>query len=110
MESGRGPAIAQPENRQRRFGLRLVGLPQSDQARKVVGTPTAIGRWLVNALAHSGGVESTVMLDEPEILDVELLQEEEAEAKTQAERTRPELTMFTDGSRLDDGATGSDVR
>ena len=42
------------------------------------------------------------MLEEPETLDTELLQEEEAEA----EKSRPGLTMFTDGSRLDDGAAG----
>jgi len=35
-----------------------------------------------------------------------LLQEEEAEAKSEAERRRPGLTMFADGSRPDDGATG----
>jgi len=39
-----------------------------------------------------------VLLEEPETLDAELLQEEEAEAKAAAEVTRPGLTMFTDGS------------
>jgi len=37
------------------------------------------------------------------------MQEEEAAAKADAEKTRPGLTMFTDGSRLDDGATGYPV-
>ena len=46
-------------------------------------------------------------LKETETLDAELLQEEEAEAK--AEGTRPGLTMFSDGSRLDDGVTGYSV-
>ena len=46
------------------------------------------------------------MLKEPETLDAELLQEGEAEAKAEAEKPRPVLTMFTDGSRLDDGAAG----
>jgi len=50
-----------------------------------------------------------VLLEEPKTLDAELLQEEEAEAKAEAERTRPGLTMSTDGSRLDDGATGYSV-
>jgi len=60
---------------------------------------------LTNTLVHGGPTESTVLLEEPETLDAELLQQEEAEAKSEAERTRPGLTMFADGSRLDDGAT-----
>jgi len=46
---------------------------------------------------------------EPETLDAELLQEEEDEAKAEAERARPGLTMFTDGSRMEDGAAGYSV-
>ena len=106
MESGLRPAATQLENRQRRFGLRLLSLPQGDRAREVVGAPTEIGRRLTNALAYVGRVESTVLLEEPETLDAELLQEEEVEAKLEAERERPGLVMFTDGSRLEDGATG----
>jgi len=109
MESGLRAATAQLENRKRRFGLRLLSLPLGDQAREVVGAPTGIGRRLTNTLVHSGLTESTVLLEEPETLDAELLQEEEAEAKAEAERTRPGLTMFTDGSRLDDGVTGYSV-
>jgi len=75
----------------------------------VVGAATEIGRRLINALAHGGPTESTVLLEEPETFEEELLQEEEAEAKAEAERTRPWLTMFTDGSRLDDGAIGYSV-
>jgi len=45
-------------------------------------------------------------LEDPETLDAELIQEEEEEAKKEAEKTRPGLTMFTDGSRLEDGAAG----
>jgi len=37
MESGLRPAAAQLENRQRRFGLRLLSLPQGDLAEEVVG-------------------------------------------------------------------------
>jgi len=109
MESGLRAATAQLENRQRRFGLRLLSLPEGDQAREVVGAPSGIGRRLKNALAYGGQTERTVLLEEPETLDAELLQEEEAEAKAAAEGTRPGLTMFTDGSRLDDGATGYSV-
>jgi len=55
MESGLRAATAQLENRQRRFGLRLLSLPQEDQAREVVGAPTGIGRRLTNALAYGRG-------------------------------------------------------
>jgi len=40
MESGLRAAKAQLENRQPRFGLRLLSLPEGDQAREVVGAPT----------------------------------------------------------------------
>jgi len=106
MGSGLRPAANQLENRQRRFGLRLLSLPQGDQAREIFGAPTAIGRRLTDALAYTGRTESTVLLEEPETLDAELLQEEEAEAKADAEKSRPGHTTFTDGSWLDDGAAG----
>jgi len=48
----------------------------------------------------------TVLLEEPEALDAETIQEDEKTAKVEAEQIRPGLTMFTDGSRLDSGATG----
>jgi len=107
MEPGLRAATAQLEKkRQRRFGLWLLSLPQGDQAREIVGAPTAIGWRLVNALAYAGRTESTVLLEESETLGAELLQEEEAEARAEAEKIRPGLTMFTDGSPLEDGAAG----
>jgi ribonuclease HI len=108
MESGLRPAIAQLENRQGRFGLRLLSLPDGNQAREVVGSKTWIGKRLKNALvlAHRGRTETTVLLEEPEALNTETIQDDEKTAKAEAERTRPGLTMFTDGSRLDSGATG----
>jgi len=106
MESGLRAATARLGNRQRRFGLRLLSLPKDDQARKIVGAPTTVGRRLTNALAHAGSTEGTVLLEEPEALNAELLQEEEAEATAEAEKARPGLTMYTDGSRMEDGAAG----
>jgi cytochrome c556 len=50
--------------------------------------------------------ETSGLLEEPEAFDAEAIQEEEAAAKTEAERPRPGLTMFTGGSRLDSGAAG----
>jgi ribonuclease HI len=52
----------------------------------------------------AGRAEKTVLLEEPDALDAETIQEDEKTAKPEAERTRPGLTVFTDGSRLDSGA------
>jgi len=109
MESGLRAATAQLENKQRWFRLRLLSLPQRDQAREIVGTLTAIGRRLTNALTYAGRTEGTVLLEDRETLDAELLQEEEAAEKAEAEKERPGLTMFTDGSRLGCGAAGYSV-
>jgi ribonuclease HI len=108
MESGLRPASAQLENRLRRYGLRLLSLPDGDQAREVVGARTGIGRRtkIALALAHRGRTETTILLEQPEALDAETLSEDEKGAKTEAERTRPGLTMFTDGSRLENGKVG----
>jgi len=102
-ESGLRPATAQLESKQWRFGLRLLSLPKGDQAKEIAGAPAALGRRLANALAYTGRAESLVLPEEPETLDAELLQEEEAEA----EKSRPGLTMFTDGPRLDAEAAGT---
>ena len=53
-----------------------------------------------------GRTESSVLLVKTETLDAKLLRQEEAEAKAEVEKPRPGLTVFTDGSRLDDGAAG----
>jgi ribonuclease HI len=94
---------------QRRLGLRLLSLPEGDQARDVVGAAPWIGKRLKNALAHKGRTESTVLLEEPEALDAETIQEDaiqedEKSATAKAGRARPGITMFMDGSRLDSGA------
>ena len=61
---------------------------------------------LGTALAYVGRTESTVLLEDPETFDAELMQEEEEEAKKEAEKERQGLVMFTDGSCLEDGAAG----
>jgi len=58
------------------------------------------------SLHHAGRTESTVPLEELETLDAELLQEEEAEVKADADKARPGLTIFTDGSRMENRAAG----
>jgi len=72
MESGLRPAATQLENRQRRFGLRLLSLPQGSQAREVVGASSKIGKRLTTALSYTGRTESTVLLEDPETFDAEL--------------------------------------
>ena len=101
MESGLRPASNQLENRQRRFGLRLLSLPQGDEARKVViGSSTAIGRRLKTALNRTWtSTEQTVLPEDAEPLNAELIQEDREEAKREAEKERLGLVMFTDGSR-----------
>jgi hypothetical protein len=51
-------------------------------------------------------METIVLLEYPETFDADTIQEDEVAAKTEAERPRPGLNMFTDGPRLDSGATG----
>jgi ribonuclease HI len=107
MESGLRPAANQLENRQRRFALRLLSLPQGEKARNVVGSSSEIGRRLGRALDYTWTqTEETVLLDDPEPFNADLIQDEREEAKREAERERPGLVMFTDGSRLESGAAG----
>jgi hypothetical protein len=108
METGLRPAASQLENRLRRYGLRLLSLPAGDHGREVVGARSGIGRRTKNALAlaHRGKTETTTLLEEPKALDAETISEDEKTAKAEAERTRPGLTMFTDGSRLENGKVG----
>jgi len=108
MESGLRPAANQLENRQRRFGLRLLSLPQGDEARKVViGSSTAIGKSLKTALNRTWtSTEQTVLLEDPEPFNAELIQEDREGAKREAQKERLGLIMFTDRSRLEDGAAG----
>src|SRR3978361_1482916 len=106
MESGLRPATVQLENRRQRFSLRLLSLPDGDQVRDVVGAVSVIGKGLKNALAHRGRTETTVLLEEPEALDAETIQEDEKSAKAEAERKRPGSTRFTDRTRPETGANG----
>jgi len=101
MESGLGPAAAQLEDRQRRFGLRLLCLPQGDQAREIIGTPTAmINRTKAYERSclrrKNRGYSFARRTRDPR----------SGTAKADAEKSQPGLIMFTEGPRLDDGATG----
>jgi len=107
MESGLRPATNQLENHQRRFGLRLLGLPQGEKAREMVSSNTPLGKRLSSALSYTWTeTERTVLLEEPESFDAGLIQEEREEAKKEAEKERPGLIMFTDGSWQENEAAG----
>jgi len=54
MESGLRASAPRLKSRQRRFGLRLLSLPQCDQAWEVVGAPTGVGERLINSVAYAG--------------------------------------------------------
>jgi hypothetical protein len=99
MESGLRPAATQLENRQRRFGPRLRSLPQRSQAKEVVVAASGLGKTVETALGYSRRMETTTLLEDPEAFDAETIQEAEATAKSEAERSRPGLTVFIDEKR-----------
>jgi len=107
MESGLRPATNQLENRQCRFGLRLLRLPQKEKAREMVSSNTPLGKRLSSTLVYTWTeTEQTVLLEEPESFDAELIHEEREEVKKEPEKERPGLVIFTDGSRLKNEAAG----
>jgi len=105
------PAATQLDNQLRRFALRLASLPRGDQARELVGAPdSALGQRLQSALGCWNGREETVLLEVAFPLDATTTIEEEAAAAKEANQLgRPGLSIFTDGSRLENGATGYEV-
>ena len=59
MESGLRPATNQLENRQRRFELRLLSLPEGERARGIVSTPTALGKSVTLGLSRNQSVRES---------------------------------------------------
>jgi len=108
FESGIKPAVVQLDNRLRRFALRLASLPRGDQARKLVGTSdSALGQRLQSALGCWNGREETALLEVASPLGASTTIEEETAGALEARRLgRPGLSILTDGSRLENGATG----
>ena len=100
-------ATTQLDNR-RRFALRLTSLPKGDQARGLIGAAdSALGQRLQSYLGCWNGREETVLLEVASPLDATTTIEEAEAAANEVKRTdRPGLTIFTDGSRLENGATG----
>ena len=73
----------------------------------MVGARTTLGRRLGAVLDYTWPeMEKTVLLKDPATFDVEMIQEEQEMVKREAEKSRPGLIIFTDGSRLESGAAG----
>jgi ribonuclease HI len=79
------------------------------QAREVLGSEEGIGKRLKTALGYAGRAEETVLQAVADPLEASIRVEERAEAKAEAEKERPGLTLYTDGSRMQSGATGYSV-
>jgi len=106
MESGVRPATAQLNNRQRRFATRLLSLPVGSEARGIVGAQSAMGRRLEASIGYSGRTEETKMTSRPEKMEAVRIVEDRERAIEEAKNDSEGLTIFTDGSRLESGATG----
>ena len=108
MESRLRPAAAQLDNRLRRFAFRLASLPRGDQARELIGaSDSAFGQRLQSHLGCWNGRDETVLLNVASPQEATATIEEEAAAANEARQTTwPGLTTSTDGSRLENGATG----
>jgi ribonuclease HI len=106
MESRLRPAAAQLDNRQRRFAARLLSLPVGSEAKGIVGAQSAIGSRLETAIGYSGRMEEIVIASKPEKTEAVRIVEDRERAIEEAKKDREGLTIFTDGSRLESGATG----
>jgi ribonuclease HI len=94
----------------------VPSLPQGDQAGEVVDATSVIGKRLESALGysgrqkrrlrHSGRMETTVLLEEPEALDAAMIQKEEVAAKASL---RPGPSMLPMVHDLTVGSAGYTV-
>jgi ribonuclease HI len=102
-EAGLRRAAAQLDNRLRRYGLRLLSLPEGCQAKELLGAASGLGKRLKAALGYLGRTEEVVLQRLPMALEAAIIVEDQANAKAAAEGPRSGLTIFTDGSRTDNG-------
>jgi len=112
-EAGLRPATSLLDNRQRRFALRLAGLPSSDQARCVVVAKDAFGQQLERALwtpaGSPGPLEATTLMTTGDHLFGEVIIEDTDAAATRMANEWQGTAIWTDGSRLEDGSVGCAV-
>jgi hypothetical protein len=69
-------------------------LPEGSRAGAVPKASEGIGKRLRSELGYSAESEGTVLLEAPEPLGTRVVIEERAEAKAEAEQSRPSLTIF----------------
>jgi len=108
-ESGLRPAECLLNNRSRRHVLRLMSLPKGNQAKSLPGCNTAMGQRMAHFSEHSGWVEEIILPEEgPTELDAKITVAEAAWAEQEARKAdgQPGLTLWTDGSRDENGGVG----
>ena len=108
LESGLRPAAANWTTACAASPSGSPSLPRGDQARELIGaSDSALGQRLQSQLGCWNGREEAVLLEVASPLEATTTVDEEEAAANEAKRTdRPGLTIFTDGSRLENGATG----
>jgi len=107
LESGLRCATSLLNNRSRRFALRLASLPQGDGVGEIIGERSELGRRLTTWLGLEGAsnYERTVVCEE-EVLRAKIAVNDRKIAKEVADTPRDGFTLWTDGSRTEDGACG----
>jgi len=108
-ESGLRPAECLLNNRSRRHVLRLMSLPRGNQAKSLPGSDTPMGQRMVHFSEYSGRVEETYLPEDgPTELEASISIADAEWAKQEAMKadSQPGLTLWTDGSRDENGAVG----
>jgi len=111
-ESGLRPAESVLNNRSRRHVLRLMSLPKGNQAKSLPGSNTPMGQRMVHFSEYSGRVEEICLPEDgPTELEasVSIADVEWAEQEARRADGQPGLTLWTDGSRDENGGTGYTV-
>jgi len=82
----------------RQFALRMAFLPEGDQAGHPMGAPSEICKRLVTWLGDTGRHETT-SLQEDILLKADVIVYDREAAKIAAQKPRPGLTLWADGSQ-----------
>jgi len=106
-EAGLRPATSLLDNRQRRFALRIAGLPSSDQARCVVGAKDSFGQQL--EAGSPGPLEAITLITTRDHLFGEVTIEDTDAAATRMVSEWQGTAIWADGLRFEDGSVGCAV-
>jgi len=102
MGSGLRPANAQLKDRKRRWGLRLLSLPGATSTGTRWSDST-LRKSLESFLGYSRRTEETVLRETATDLDAATITTDAEYAKRAAEGYTPGFTVYTDGSRTEEG-------